>query len=370
MFSWNNVQSVHLDLTDRCNAACPMCPRNDHGGAENPNLPNAEMSLESARRIFPAEIVKNLKQIFACGNFGDPIMAKDTLEIFRYFRDCNPDISLGLHSNGSARPPSWWRQMGELLSREGDYCKFGLDGLGDTNHLYRQNTNWDRIMLNAEAFIAGGGKAHWEFLVFAHNEHQIAEARALSEKMGFQCFFPKRTSRFFNYQTGALDPFPVKDKLGTVVRYLHPPSEEKWQNDQAKKISPAPSTAPSSVPEKKKNHVVQYFQRATVDCMAIRDKSIYVSASGVVFPCCFLGGQVNYSDPGEDGFKLRKMLGQFGSTLTNASVSSAIKVVEGQWFSAIADSWEKPSTEQGKIGTCARQCGKEFRPFEGEYLRE
>ena len=27
---------MHLELTTRCNAACPQCPRNLQGGAENP----------------------------------------------------------------------------------------------------------------------------------------------------------------------------------------------------------------------------------------------------------------------------------------------------------------------------------------------
>ena len=48
---------------------------------------------------------------------------------------------------------------------------FGIDGLQDTNHLYRISTNFDKIIKNAKAFIDAGGFAKWHMLVFEHNEH-------------------------------------------------------------------------------------------------------------------------------------------------------------------------------------------------------
>ena len=40
-------------------------------------------------------------------------------------------------------------------------------------------------MENAQAFINAGGRARWDYIAFAHNEHQIDEARQLAEDMGF-----------------------------------------------------------------------------------------------------------------------------------------------------------------------------------------
>jgi hypothetical protein len=44
--------------------------------------------------------------------------------------------------------------------------------LEDTNHLYRENVEWKKIMENARAFISAGGTAHWDMLIFDHNKHQ------------------------------------------------------------------------------------------------------------------------------------------------------------------------------------------------------
>jgi sulfatase maturation enzyme AslB (radical SAM superfamily) len=130
-----------------------------------------------------------------CGNYGDPAAAPECIEIFKYFRQVNNSIRLCMHTNGGLRNTSWWRELGSVLSEFGDECYIGIDGLKDTNHIYRVNTDFDKIMKNASAFIAAGGKAHWEFLVFEYNEHQVEEARRIASDMGFVGFRTKVSHR-------------------------------------------------------------------------------------------------------------------------------------------------------------------------------
>ena len=47
---------------------------------------------------------------------------------------------------------------------------FAIDGLQDTLGTYRRNVSFDKVIANASAFIAAGGRAEWDFLVFEHNE--------------------------------------------------------------------------------------------------------------------------------------------------------------------------------------------------------
>jgi hypothetical protein len=47
------LKIVHLEITDKCNAACPQCARNDKGGAVNPLLPLVELSCADIRQMLP-----------------------------------------------------------------------------------------------------------------------------------------------------------------------------------------------------------------------------------------------------------------------------------------------------------------------------
>jgi MoaA/NifB/PqqE/SkfB family radical SAM enzyme len=386
VFSFANVRSVHLEITDRCNASCPMCPRTHNGGRLNSRLRQIEMSLADAQRIFLPELLQQLSFIQLCGNFGDPIAARETLEILQYFRSINPEIQLGVHTNGSGRNGEWWSQLGRLLSRPGDYCKFGLDGLQDTNHIYRRGTSWTRIMEGVRSFIAAGGNGHWEFLVFRHNEHQIEAARALAQQMGFRAFFIKKTSRFFNYVTGKNEPFPILNRQDEVVGHLYPPQAEDLINPVTMFAESSTANNDQMIDENTRNRLAEvrakakelpqkfetmkdYLAQAQMDCMSARDKSIYISAAGEVFPCCFLGGQMHYENRGPDGDHLENLVRKSGEELNafDGKHRAVGEIVDGPWFGEIESNWATSTPESEQIGTCRRLCGQQFQVVAAEY---
>jgi hypothetical protein len=49
---------------------------------------------------------------------------------------------------------------------------WGIDGLEDTNHLYRQDVEWNKVMDRVKWFIDAGGHATWKWIPFLHNKHQ------------------------------------------------------------------------------------------------------------------------------------------------------------------------------------------------------
>ena len=61
-----------------------MCPRNRFGGAEGSNVINSEMTFNQFKIWFPESFLQQLKEIMFCGNLGDPLMAKDCLEIINF----------------------------------------------------------------------------------------------------------------------------------------------------------------------------------------------------------------------------------------------------------------------------------------------
>ena len=133
MYNLEDIKSVHLEVTSKCQASCPMCARNIQGGVDNPFMTVTEITLEQFQEWFPVGFIKQLDRLFMCGNLGDPIIAKDTLKIFEYIRAVNPSISLSMNTNGSARSWHFWKGLADT----GVHVRFGIDGLIDTHNLYR-----------------------------------------------------------------------------------------------------------------------------------------------------------------------------------------------------------------------------------------
>ena len=245
MFNLDNVRTLHLEITSHCNAACSACNRylNDQ---LNPNLTLGELGVKQISAILTTAFVQQLDKMFMCGNHGDPAAGKHTIEVFEWFRKNNTKIVLGMNTNGGIKTEQWWAQLGQVLSNESDYVVFSIDGLEDTNHIYRRNVSWHRLMRNAQAFIDNGGQAHWEMLIFKHNEHQVEQARELSAAMGFKHFRNKISRR-----------------------------EKTWKNKFL---------------EMPKNYSVNFHSNPNeIDCAALRDRSIYLDYRGKLLPCCWLG---------------------------------------------------------------------------------
>ncbi|MBI4060594.1 MAG: radical SAM protein [Elusimicrobia bacterium] len=326
----------------------------------NPALPLVELSLADVRKILPEDLLRRIDHIVVCGNHGDAIMAQETLEIFRYLRQANDKTLLGLHTNGSARSAGWWADLGKVLGR-GGYVRFGIDGLEDTNYLYRRRTSWSLIMRNARAFIEAGGRAEWAYLVFKHNEHQVAQAGRLAAEMGFYSFTPKKTGRFFDGNLRPITRSPVKDSKGEVEYHIESPLSSEWINEawlEAESI------------DRKHGGMPNYLDMTEISCKAAAAGSIYVSAEGHVLPCCWLG-----SDLYREKFKqsrLGVLIGEAGGMdAINAKLHSIQEIVEGPLFQRrVPESWGKKSAAEGRIPTCARVCGKEFSQYEHQFGRQ
>ena len=218
MLNYDDVKQIHIELSSYCNSACPSCPRNVDGGIVHPELVLHSMSLDDFKKILSTDLLKQLEFINICGNYGDPIMCKDMLDIVRYIKENNNGIRLAIHTNGGVRSIKFWTDLGNILfTMPNANVIFAIDGLEDTNHLYRIGVNWTRLMDNVKAFIQAGGPAIWDFLIFNHNEHQIEEAKNLAKKLGFKKLF-NSPAHGFNYN----GKMRVVDKNGKFLRTISP----------------------------------------------------------------------------------------------------------------------------------------------------
>jgi len=345
MYRYESLREVHVELTTRCNASCPQCPRNLSGGEVNPALPMAELSLAELQQMFPPELVLQLRKIYACGNYGDPMVAKDVLPIFKYLRHENPSLELGMFTNGSGRTRDFWAELAKTVT----YVRFSIDGLEDTNHVYRRGTRWCRIMESVEAFIGAGGRAEWDFIVFKHNEHQMDLARDLAAKLGFKRFFLKKTSRFFSPGPGqgaSAGRRQVRDRDGSLAYVLEEPDNPLFRNPavvRLKQLGPFP----------------EYQADTEITCKAVEYNRLYVSAEGLVFPCCWTGALYPPGRPrgtAQIWDLVRRLPDQERSL--DGRVRSIREIIEGPFFQELVPSgWERRSVKEGRLEPCVRACG-------------
>lgn len=325
MLSSNNIKVLHLEVTNKCQASCPMCARNLQGGVDNPFLHLNEITLDKFIKWFDESFIQNLDKLYMCGNLGDPIIAHDTLKIFEYCRQVNLNIQLSMNTNGSARNRTFW----EGLAKANVIVRFGIDGLSDTHNLYRKGTNFENIIANAKTFIEAGGHAIWDMLVFQHNQHQVKECKALSESMGFKEFIKKDTSRFKE------DKLDVLDVNGKKIYTLFP-------SDKSKKLTKLTAN-----------------NQGSISCKVEKEKSLYVTSNGIVTPCCWLGiDELPHVNPSRIDYLTK--IGKFYSLQEN----TLKEIFESMVFERIKDTWNlDPLLE------CSRQCGS-FDKFKEQFTYE
>ncbi len=271
----DKITSINAELTNYCNAACPMCARYFIDGKLVKDKVNTmHTTLEFIKDKIGVDVIKRLNFFTSCGNFGDGAMNPECVEIYKWIKEINPNVKLLLHSNGGARNVKFWQDLAKI----GVKVTFAIDGLEDTNHMYRRNVKWDKLMQNVKAFLDAGGVATWEMLVFKHNEHQVEQCKELSQQLRFKDFNSKQSARWADFDSDGvwrdIDHIQVGEYTLEKSTALKAPDIGEGGNSQ-------------------KINTVDNLKDKKINCYAhnLRDNfiEIYLAVNGDVSPCCWLG---------------------------------------------------------------------------------
>lgn len=345
----NPPTSFELEVTTRCNAACPQCSRNYYGAFTWPSLPMVDLELSWIKEKFTQEFLSSLNMIRLVGTYGDPCVHPDLIDIVRWIQQCT-SAQIVISTNGSLRTRSWWKELGSVL-RPQDRVLFCIDGLEDTNHIYRKGTNFKKIIGNLREFNIAGGHSVWSFIAFEHNQHQIETARILSQELGCHGFAVKPTGRFVDKQHRIIDQSPVMDLNSKVVFWLRPPNDQRYVN--AGMVSHQENI-------KQHGNFENYLATTEVCCDSQVKSKFYVSAEGLVFPCGWLadrmyGFEAETHPDRQKMFDMIESCGGFDSISLNHQ--SLDQIIYGKFFQTVSSSWQ----HSHRLQRCAVICGSNSR---------
>ena len=349
----NEITTLHIEHTSKCNLLCPQCARVDNNGKKNPILPMDELTIDDYKRILTPDFAKQIKRIFWCGNYGDSIASNNFLECLEFIRHSGVQ-GLTVVTNGSAQSPAWWTKIGNILDRDTDRVDFSIDGLEDTNHLYRINSNWNKLKENVTAFINAGGNANWDYLIFDHNIHQVAKAKELAKEMGFKSINFKNTSRFVK-----VSDFNEVMEIETKNKNIISSKENKNKTKYDQIID-------------KFGTFNNYVDQTPITCKYKKDTTVYIDFEMNLWPCCWVGAPTYFDD--EDNIQkkqIKQIQERYGKDFNSLKKYTLEQVLEHNFYNKdLNDSWGNTMADSNpKLFTCGRTCGSdyEFSSAEGTF---
>jgi len=329
---YSQVRKILNEQTSRCNLICPECGRNSNGKL-NPMLHLGDITLHDYERIASPAFYQKLERIIFCGNYGDAVASPTFDETIDFLREYN--VCVSIHTNGSLRSKLWWTNLAKKLDHN---CMviFSIDGLEDTNHLYRVHSNYNKILTNAKAFIDAGGVARWNFIEFDHNIHQIDQAIEIARDLGFKIFNIKKTTRHVknkhyieNFERNVYDG---DDKFKDILNKYG-----SWKN---------------------------YINQTKISCYSKENQMIYIDYDLNLWPCCWIGSSLFYdSHTNIQQKQIFKLMERYGKGFNSLKHKTIKQVLNHPWFkNDLEESWNNTMDDDNfKMIYCGRTCGHEYK---------
>ena len=368
---YEDIKSVHLELSTLCNSICPWCPRYQNFSPNvNPNITQGAWTLERFQQHFPKEFIQQIKFWTFAGDYGDPGTCPDIIPIIHYINE-HGKADIQINTNGGMKSTYFWHELGKAIK---GYVIFSVDGLEDTNHIYRRNVKWDKVINNMRAYADTGARGIWEFLKFKHNEHQKEEVLQIGKKLGFPVRF-KNPNGF----EGA--PMPAKDKDYNISYEIHP---AKWPRDGdgtlvTIPIKPIEATDKQldfikminadDVKYKDVAHILEQPRSGCINCQAKTfgaGNEIRINHDGTVWPCSFFGHLSSKYLKGRIVSVVHQFqaLGILEGIQNNLDNNTLKEILDNDPFRKVYESWDDNS-----VLLCSHSCGQKQNTMEKIYER-
>ena len=363
---YEDIKSVHLELSTLCNSICPWCPRYRNFSPNiNPNITEGSYSLDRFKKHFPKDFIERIEFWTFAGDYGDPCTASEILLIIEYILSIK-DCAIQINTNGGMRTTGFWHELGKLMREDRDklftpyqkrYVIFSVDGLEDTNHIYRRNVRWNKVINAMRAYSNTGARGIWEFLKFKHNEHQTTAAGELAKELGFEI-------RFKNPNGFEGGPMPARDKDYKVEYYIEPA--------EGRTITPIKETTKEFIDlintdkiqyDDFRSRVESFYKDRTscINCSARTfgaGNEVRINFDGTVWPCSFFGhlSKKYLKDRYVSTVHQWQIHDIFKDIKNNLDDMTLKDILDSDPFKGVYDKWEG-----NKIMLCSDNCGETKR---------
>jgi len=170
-----------IDICNVCNLRCPLCPTGNTTIARH----QAIMSLEEYKEVL--DEIKEYALVVSLYNHGEPLLNPEVFSIIEHTH--RNRVGTNISSNFNWPHPV---DINGFIRSGLDYVTVSLDGV--TQEAYEQYRvrgdiaevfeNLRRLVSAKKALKSNTPFVEWQFIVFKHNEHEMAAARKLASEIG------------------------------------------------------------------------------------------------------------------------------------------------------------------------------------------
>ena len=334
ILEWQDtVSNLQIDMTSHCNARCAGCVRQVNGTTTvKPELPLTNFSLDVWKRLATQDTRGwFIKELVLNGNWGDPMMHPNLVEMLDTWVEHHPETFLIIHTNGSMRSLDFWHKLGKTCRKFPNHMiMFAIDGLEDTHSIYRVRTKYNKILENIKSFTNAKGRAKVIMTAFEHNKHQIKQVEEVAKSLGCIEFEVRESHLPHTVQDG------VTIEETDIETYQVQFAEHNWPMSDAR--------------DAEIYNEIQ-LPRFDTKCPWYNDRQVQIDPWMQVWPCCHVSHfgldhtKANLAEVDNSFLDARKTNGLINYTLS--------EILSNDWFSevlpdAISDaSWQ----------TCRETCG-------------
>jgi len=340
------IRKIELEITSKCNAACPGCARTLNAD----KLTLQSFSLADIKRLFPTKNDIVNREFKFCGVLGDPAVNNECVDMVSYLTSNGAYCELS--TNGGYQTADWWHRLGTIASEYPGkvHIHFCVDGHKETNHIYRVNTKFDIIERNMTAYAdaAPPSSATWIYIMFDHNEHELDVAKDHAKKLNFD--FATRTGMRNSYH----------DWIAVLKKKQDKKIVEKTQT-----ITTTGAKEHSKVEVVRElDRFIEEYQTSSVDeekikaitdsivCKYVHESEIFIASDLTMWPCCFL-----WDSAFKNKENILEKLGQFDPEWNSLKKHSIQEVMDHPWYEKLLEASWNPYHNL-HLARCIKTCAK------------